>query len=34
LIPARPYLGAALDEMSDEIVDAFANAAIESWERA
>ena len=34
LIPARSYLGATLDEMSDEIIAALADAATETWERA
>ena len=34
LIPARSYLGSTLDEMSDEIVAAFADAATETWGRA
>jgi phage gpG-like protein len=34
LIPARSYLGSALEDLSDEIVDAFADAATESWKSA
>ena len=34
LIPDRPYLRSALDEMRDEIVAALADAAVESLERA
>ena len=32
LIPARSYLGSALDEMSGEIVNSLAAAAREAWE--
>ena len=34
LIPARSYLGATLDGMSDEIIAALAYAATETWGRA
>ena len=34
LIPERSYLRSSLDEMSDEIVAALADAAAEAWERA
>ena len=34
LIPERSYLRSSLDEMSDEIVAALADAAAESLERA
>ncbi len=34
LIPERSYLRSSLDEMSGEIVSAFAEAAAEAWTRA